>query len=333
MNQTPALDVRGVDVSFKARFGSAEFQVLHDVSFTVARGETLGVVGESGCGKSTLARVIAGLQPVKSGTVTVGDREQHAWEPWNLRSRPDGRVQLVFQDSQSSLDPRGTVFDALVNPLFREKQTRAELRQRAQTAITATGLDPSILDRRPSELSGGQAQRVGIARALIARPELIVLDEPTSALDVTVQAQVLQLIKQLADEPDRSFVFISHDLATVRNLCDRVMVLYLGRVVEIGTANQIFSSPLHPYTRALLSSVPRLRGVSSLPPVTLARDLEQNAVATGCPLAPRCPFAVPACAEPQELREHEPGHWAACHRAEEITDMLADQSQDRSHHP
>ena len=313
------LRVRSVDVVYRGRFGSRGHRALHDVSLSVAHGESVGVVGESGCGKTTLARVIVGLQPVTSGSVEVDGADLAAMSR-AARGQLHRRVQMVFQDSQGALSPRRSVLDALTEPLRRLRLSKQELRARAEQALAQTGLDSSVLDRRPSQLSGGQAQRVGIARALIVDPELVVLDEPTSALDVTVQAQMLELIKGLVAERARSFVFISHDLATVRGFCDRVIVLYLGRVVEEGPVDQVFNAPLHPYTRALLASVPRLRGAVSTRRPGLSRDLEQAEATIGCPLAARCPYAVPDCQQPQELREYAPGQRAACHRVEEIRD-------------
>jgi peptide/nickel transport system ATP-binding protein len=252
------LRVRSVDVVYRSRFGSRGHRALHDVSLTVAHGESVGIVGESGCGKTTLARVITGLQPVESGSVQLDGAELATMSRADRR-RLYRRVQMVFQDPHGALSPRRTVLDAVTEPLRSFGLGKDETRARAEQALAQTGLDGSVLDRRPSQLSGGQAQRVGIARALIVDPELIVLDEPTSALDVTIQAQVLELIKGLAAERTRSFVFVSHDLATVRGFCDRVIVLYFGQVVEEGPTARVFDEPEHPYTRTLLASVPRLR--------------------------------------------------------------------------
>lgn len=311
-----ALQVSGVDVVFRGRFGGGALRALQDVTLTVGHGQSVGIVGESGCGKSTLARVITGLQPIRSGSVKVEGIELSSLSR-SARRQLHRRVQMVFQDPQGALSPRRDVLDAVTEPLRVLGLSKDELRVRAEEAVVQTGLPASILDRRPSQLSGGQAQRVGIARALVVDPELVVLDEPTSALDVTVQAQMLELIKGLAAERTRSFVFISHDLATVRGFCDRVIVLYLGRVVEEGPVEQVFANPLHPYTQALLASAPRLRGDPGAR-TFLARDIEQAEAAEGCPLLPRCPYAVPACHEPQRLIEYAPGQTAACHRVPEI---------------
>ncbi len=312
-----ALVVDGIDVVFHGRFGSSSLRALHDVSLTVARGERVGIVGESGCGKSTLARVVTGLQQVSGGRVEVDGVDVTRLSGRRRRSL-SRHVQMVFQDPHGALSPRRTVVDAVGEPLRAQGVSRDETRRRAVDALRQTGLDPSIANRRPSELSGGQAQRVGIARALVVDPDLVVLDEPTSALDVTVQAQVLDLIRGLAAERIRSFLFISHDLATVRGFCDRVVVLYLGRVVEEGPVDRVFAEPLHPYTRALLASAPRLNGSTPQSPVRLTRDVGQAEATEGCPLVPRCPFAVDRCSDPQSLSEVSPGHRVTCHRALEL---------------
>jgi peptide/nickel transport system ATP-binding protein len=321
-SDAPALRVDGVGVAFAGRFGSSSLRALHDVSFTVARGESVGVVGESGCGKSTLARVITGLQASSAGSVAIEGRDVAGLSRAERRQL-HRRVQMVFQDPQGALSPRRSVLDAVSEPLRMLGLSKSEMRVRAEEAIQQTGLDSSVLGRRPSQLSGGQAQRVGIARALVVDPQLVVLDEPTSALDVTVQAQVLELIKGLAAERTRSFVFISHDLATVRGFCDRVVVLYLGRVVEEGPVEQVFANPLHPYTRALLASAPRLRSAPAVSSIPLVRDIEQAEAPVGCPLTPRCPYSVAACHQPQDLHEYAPGQRAACQRIPEIVSGVA----------
>ena len=326
---TPALAVENISVSFRSQFGRGTMRALREVSLTVEHGESVGIVGESGSGKSTLARVITGLQPTDSGTVKVnglglGEMSRQG------RRELSKNVQMVFQDPQGALSPRRTVLDAVGEPLRALGLARAERDKRAAATVARTGLNEAVLNRRPSQLSGGQAQRVGIARALVADPDLVVLDEPTSALDVTVQAQVLDLIRGLAEERTRSFLFISHDLATVRGFCDRVIVLYLGTVVEEGPVEQVFAEPLHPYTRTLLTSVPRLRPGTSLPPVRLSRDIDQAEVASGCPLRTRCPFADEECAKPQELVLLAPGRRVACHRAREIQGQSANGAEAQS---
>ena len=275
-------------------------------------------MGESGCGKSTLARVILGLIKPSAGHVRLDgiDLARLSGRELRLLRR---RVQMVFQDPFDTLNPRRTVEQTLGDSLRLLDLGRRELDSRVDAALERVGLDRGLRTRRRHELSGGQAQRVGIARALVLDPELVVFDEPTSALDVTVQAQILELIESLIQDRHRGHVFISHDLAIVRSISDRVAVLYLGKVVEEGLAEQVFERPLHPYTRALLASAPSLKGTRVGAPVQLRDELEDVDVALGCPLAPRCPFVKERCvAEIQELIEYEPEHRAACWRVPEI---------------
>ncbi|GAA2635290.1 ABC transporter ATP-binding protein [Dactylosporangium fulvum] len=289
----PVLVVDDAHVVYKSRFGRGGHHALRGVSLTVDAGERVGVVGESGCGKSTLARLIVGLAKPTGGTVKAA------------------RSALVFQDPIGSLSPRRTIEDAIGEPLRALGVPAAERARRAAAVLDRMKLDRSILGRRPHELSGGQAQRVGIARALVAEPDLIVFDEPTSALDVTVQAQILAVIDEVAADRSHGSVFISHDLATVRGFADRVVVLYLGRIVEEGPVGEVFADPRHPYTRALLS-----RGV------TLVRDLEEADATSGCALAARCPFATDRCrAEDQQLQQYGESR-AACWRVPEIGESV-----------
>ncbi|MEV8515275.1 ABC transporter ATP-binding protein [Dactylosporangium sp. NPDC051484] len=293
----PVLVVDDAHVVYKSRFGRGGHHALRGVSLTVAKGERIGVVGESGCGKSTLARLIVGLAKPTRGRVTAA------------------RSALVFQDPIGSLSPRRTVEDAIGEPLRALGVPAAERAGRAAAVLDRMKLDSSILGRRPHELSGGQAQRVGIARALVAEPDLIVFDEPTSALDVTVQAQILAVIDEVAADRSHGSVFISHDLATVRGFADRVVVLYLGRIVEEGPVEEVFARPRHPYTRALLS-----RGLS--PGTALVRDLEEADATTGCALAARCPFVTDTCrGEDQRLQQYGESR-AACWRIPEIGELV-----------
>jgi peptide/nickel transport system ATP-binding protein len=314
----PLLRTRDVEVVYRARFGRGGHRALRGVSLEVRRGETLGVVGESGCGKSTLARVILGLIRPTAGSVEVGGLELA-----NLRGRElrklRRRVQMVFQDPVDTMNPRRSVEETLRDSLRLLDLPEREITMRIDDALARVGLERGLRPRRRQELSGGQAQRVGIARALVLDPEIVVFDEPTSALDVTVQAQILELIESLMADSRRSYVFISHDLATIRSVADRVAVLYLGKVVEAGPVAQVFNAPLHPYTRALLSSAPSLRGTRPASVVQLRQELDEGDVEVGCPLAPRCPFALERCvAEPQELTEWRSDHTAACWRVPEL---------------
>jgi oligopeptide/dipeptide ABC transporter ATP-binding protein len=314
----PLLRVRDVEVVYSSRFGRSGRRALSGVSLDFRRGETLGIVGESGCGKSTLARVVLGLVRPTAGSVQFGGVELASLSGRELRQLRR-RVQMVFQDPVGALNPRRSVEETLRDSLRLLDLPPHELSIRIDEALAKVGLERALRPRRRDELSGGQAQRVGIARALALDPDFVVFDEPTSALDVTVQAQILELIESLMAARDRSYVFISHDLATVRSVADRVAVLYLGKVVEQGPVERVFELPLHPYTRALLSSAPSLRGTRPATVVQLRQEFEEADVKIGCPLAPRCPFAQDRCVvEQQELAEWRPGHAAACWRIPEL---------------
>ncbi|MFC5819123.1 dipeptide ABC transporter ATP-binding protein [Nonomuraea harbinensis] len=312
--------VEDAHVVYGSRFGAGGHHALRGVSLTVRAGETVGVVGESGSGKSTLARLMLGMITPSRGAVTLAGRE-----PSRLRGRAlralRRRAQLVFQDPIGSLSPRRTVADAVAEPLRAAGVKAPERARRVAAVLERMGLDGTYAERRPHELSGGQAQRVGIARALAGEPDLIVFDEPTSALDVTVQAQILKVIGEVTAERGRGSVFISHDLATVRGFCDRVVVLYLGRIVEEGPVEEVFARPRHPYTMALLAAVPSLDGEEETGRVRLTKDPEEAAAGGGCALAPRCPFAEDACrTEEQELRTLGRAR-VACRRAGALPDL------------
>lgn len=310
------ISVVDAHVTYPGRIGSKGHRALRGVSFTVRRGETLGIVGESGCGKSTLARMLMALTPPSSGEVAVAGFDFAKLNRRHLRQFRSG-IQMVFQDPVGSLSPRRSVQQAIIEPLAAAGASRAECAKRSMELIQRVGLDQSMLERRPHELSGGQAQRVSIARALSVDPQVVVFDEPTSALDVTVQAQILDLLQELADAGDRAYVFISHDLPTVRSMSDRVAVLYLGRIVEIGSSDAIFKRPRHPYTQALLAANPNLRPGSGRPAVRLSRDLAEAKVGDGCPLANRCPYVGQDCATDPSLTG-DGDHSVACWYADDI---------------
>jgi oligopeptide/dipeptide ABC transporter ATP-binding protein len=233
---------------------------VDDVSFVIDKGETVGLVGESGCGKSTLVRALTRLLDVSVGSVKLGNREL-ALKPSRVfaRDRDRARIQMVFQDAGESINPRFTAFAAIADPLRRLRKLRGKaLHDRVETVASQCGLPLQLLSRFPHQLSGGQRARVGIARAIAVEPELLVLDEPTAALDVSVQVVILQLLQRLKKEFGMSYLFVSHDLSVVRLICDRVLVMYLGKIVESGPAAEVFEHPLHPYTQALVAAVPRL---------------------------------------------------------------------------
>ncbi|MDB5378965.1 MAG: transporter ATP-binding protein [Rubritepida sp.] len=285
---------------------------VNGVDLRLRRGEALGIVGESGCGKSTLARLVTRLQAPTSGTLEFDGQDITNFSAAEMRPlRP--RMGMVFQDPYASLNPRMTVGDALAEPLLAHgrARTRAEARGRVLDLMATVGLKPEWAQRFPHEFSGGQRQRVSIARSLALEPDLVVADEPVSALDVNVQAQVLNLMLDLRERLGLSYLFIAHDLAVVRAFCDRVAVMYLGRIVEEGPAHELFARPLHPYTVALTSAVPepgRERVIlAGEPPSTLS-------LPTGCAFRARCPIAQPVCAEVRPpLSDVGPGRRAACH--------------------
>jgi oligopeptide/dipeptide ABC transporter ATP-binding protein len=289
------------------------------ISFAIRHGETVGLVGESGCGKSTAVRLIARLIDITDGSIRF-DGEEIAEVPARNFSRVPqrGQIQMVFQDATDSLNPRFTAFRAIADPLLRLRgMSGTALHTRVEEVARLTGLPPELLGRFPHQLSGGQKARVGIARAIAVEPRLLLLDEPTSALDVSVQVLILRLLRDLKQELGLSYLFVSHDLNVVRLLCNQILVMYLGRIVESGPAEQVFAAPAHPYTQALLSAVPKpgahAGSVSRIrlpgeprSPIDPAPDI--------CPLYGRCGRATDKCKTTMpELHAVAAGHFAACH--------------------
>ncbi len=313
----PLLAAENLCVSFPAGKGQW-LTAVEDVSLTVSEGETLGIVGESGCGKSTVARCLAGLLRPGSGTVSLRGELLGA-----RRTREQHRaVQLVFQDPYSSLNPRLSVRSVLSELLVFHGLAQGEaLERRCQELMALVGLPADALDGYPSSFSGGQRQRIAIARALAVEPQVVVADEPISSLDVSVQAAILALFADLRDRLGIGMVLISHNLAVVRNICDRAAVMYLGRVVEVGEREEIFTDPRHPYTRALLAAAPRLRpGPDRVEARLRGEPPSPTARPSGCAFHPRCPRAEPVCAtERPELLPAPAGssRLAACHFRDE----------------
>jgi oligopeptide/dipeptide ABC transporter ATP-binding protein len=294
---------------------------VDDVSFVVNKGETIGLVGESGCGKSTLVRALTRLVDVSDGTVKLNDRDVSRKHARVFASDKDrARIQMVFQDAGESVNPRFTGFDAIADPLRRLRKLRGKaLTERVETVATQCGLPLQLLTRFPHQLSGGQRARVGIARAIAVEPELLVLDEPTAALDVSVQVVILQLLQQLKKEFGMSYLFVSHDLSVVKLLCDRVLVMYLGKIVESGPALQVFEHPLHPYTQALVAAVPRLHEngserlrLSGEPRSPIDPDPHV------CRFYGRCPRGTDACKITMPALRSFGDRRVACHYAEEF---------------
>lgn len=292
-------------------------RAVDGVSFDIHRGETLGLVGESGCGKSTIGRVILQLHEATSGTIVFDGNDLTQLKGERLRRlRP--RMQMVFQDPHASLNPRMTVASIIGEPLKEHKVSRGEERQRRiEELLTVVGLDPSHANRYPHEFSGGQRQRIGVARAIALNPEFIVCDEPIAALDVSIQAQVVNLLEELQNDLGLTYLFISHDLSMVRHIADRVAVMYLGKVVELASVDELFDSPQHPYTQALQSAVPVPDPVleESRNRVILEGDIPSPAnPPSGCRFHTRCPVAQERCvAEDPQWRETAADHWVACH--------------------
>ena len=332
----PILAVRDLRIFFSLRSDKllGKHQILRavdGVSFDLARGETLGVVGESGCGKSTLARAVLGLVPVTSGEVRFGGRNLAQLDPAAMREQRR-HLQIIFQDPLASLDPRMTVGEIIAEPL-RSFCPRMPSRERAAKVLDTmahVGLLPEYINRYPHEFSGGQAQRIGIARALILRPEVIVCDEPVSALDVSIKAQIVNLLADLQRELGVSLLFIAHDLASVRHISRRVMVLYLGKVMELAPWDEIYRTPRHPYTQALIQAIPpadphRAKANRSKP---LGGELPSPiAPPSGCVFRTRCPYAIERCAQEVPALRQVGNSVVACHLAEQIPSapQLADE--------
>jgi oligopeptide/dipeptide ABC transporter ATP-binding protein len=319
---TPLLQVSDLTVNFDARGGT--IRAVDGVSFEIGPRETVALVGESGCGKSTLGKAIVGLVKPSSGSVRLDSTEISSLSRRRMRPlRP--RIQMIFQDPFASLNPRLTVGRILEEPLIvHGLGDRKARRDKVATLMRRVGLHPEAADRYPHEFSGGQRQRVGIARALALSPSLVICDEAVSALDVSIQAQVINLLRDLQRENGLSYFYISHDLSVVRHIADRVMVMYLGRMVEIADRRALWAEPLHPYTRALIAAVPR---PSPQARRRSTRQLLEGEIPSpsnppsGCKFRTRCPFAAPICAEQEPpLKALGQGRFAACHFVERTAD-------------
>ena len=323
----PIMRIKNLVKEFPVKIGafgekSAIVHAIDGVSFDILKGETLGLVGESGCGKSTTGFTLLQLYRPTAGSVEYNGVDLSKLKEKELRTvRKD--VQIVFQDPYSTLNPRMTIGEALAEPMRVHKICPdKEVHGRVAQLITDVGLNPNVANRYPHEFSGGQRQRICIARALASDPEFIVCDEPISALDVSIQAQIINLLMDIQDKYNLTYLFIAHDLAVVRHISDRVAVMYLGKIMELADKKELFENPLHPYTTALLSAVPEADPEieKDRQRIILEGDVA-NAInpPSGCRFHTRCRFAVDACKEKEpELAEVSPGHFAACSRIGEI---------------
>lgn len=320
MNSPSLVQVRNLRKYFPVRSGLLrktvqQVRAVDDISFSIEEGETLGLVGESGCGKSTTGRAILRLIPVTDGEILFRGKDLLKLDGEPLRKARQG-FQMIFQDPYASLDPRMTIAQIIEEPLKAYGEASPpERKARAAEMLEAVGLNVSYLSRYPFEFSGGQRQRIGIARALILKPSLVVADEPVSALDVSVQAQVINLLIEMRERFRLTWLFIAHDLSVVRHISDRVAVMYLGRIVEMGKKNDFFDSPLHPYTHALLASVPEPDPFRKRGRAPLQGDLPSPLnPPSGCAFHPRCPRSSAGCAsESPTLSDRGNGHFVACH--------------------
>jgi len=314
---TPILEVKKIKKYFETPFGF--LHAVDDVSFVIERGKTLGIVGESGCGKTTLGRIILHLLKATDGQIFFEGQdvtEVNKKQLYQLRAQ----MQIIFQDPFSSLNPRMTIGATISEPLKLVRNLKGEeLNREVRYLMDVVGIAQRLINAYPHELDGGRRQRIGVARALSVNPKFIVCDEPVSALDVSIQAQVLNLLLDLQDKHELTYMFITHDLSVVQYISDEICVMYLGQIVEKSITNDLFENPLHPYTKALLSAVPSVDLNDQRERILLKGELASPInPKPGCRFAPRCLYAVEACEQAQELIEFSPGHAVACHLADKI---------------
>ncbi|WP_118133558.1 ABC transporter ATP-binding protein [Oceanicella sp. SM1341] len=320
----PILSVRDLHCHFPVRgaFGRqvGAIRALDGISFELMPGEILGLVGESGCGKSTLGKTIMGIQSPTGGGITFEGAEIAGASPRAAKDRR-ARLQYAYQDPGASLDPRWRIGRSLEEPLIIHTGLgAAERGRKVRDILAAVGLPESHLERYPHEISGGQQRRVGLARILMLNPKVVILDEPTSGLDVSVQATVLSLFRDLREEFDLTYMFISHDLSVVRMMCHRVAVMYLGRIVEIGPTQEIFAAPKHPYTQSLLAAIPRIGGPRVVDTFWLKGEPpDASRLPKGCRFQGRCPHATAICLSDDPALRGAGGSAAACHFAGEVS--------------
>ena len=298
-----------------------KLHAVDDVSFTIEKGTTMGVVGESGCGKSTLGRTMIHLLESTEGQIIFKGQDVTKVNKNKLRELRE-EMQIVFQDPYSSLNPRMSVFEIVQEPLIRaRKYSKQEIKERTEAIVTTVGLEERLWNSYPHELDGGRRQRIGVARAIALNPSFIVCDEPVSALDVSIQAQILNLMQDLQEEKDLTYMFITHDLSVVRHISTHICVMYLGQLVETCPSKELFKMPLHPYTKALLSAVPSTDILHKKERILLRGELVSPInPKPGCRFASRCNYACDKCHDPQALEEISSGHFVSCCRAKEINE-------------
>ncbi len=312
----PLIEVRNVKKYFNVAAGKNH--AVDDVSFTIGRGETLGVVGESGCGKSTLGRTVIRLHEATEGQVLLNGEEITHVQGKRLHDVRE-KCQIIFQDPYSSLNPRMSIKKTIMEPLKHLKLSAAERKDKVEELMTLVGIDERLRESYPHELDGGRRQRVGIARALALGPDFIVCDEPVSALDVSIQAQVLNLLMDLQDQMGIAYMFVTHDLSVVKHISDHIAVMYLGQLVEKCETKELFSNTLHPYTKALLSAIPIADIHKPMVRIPMKGEITSPInPKPGCRFASRCPYANEACHQPQQLEEVAPNHFVSCCRVREL---------------
>lgn len=315
MSYDPILEVKHLRKYFSTPRGS--LQAVDDVSFSIDKGVTLGVVGESGCGKSTLGRTILRLHEPTSGSILFHGEDITAYDAKQVKNLR-AKMQIIFQDPYSSLNPRMTVSQAIAEPMILQgmvkRRDKIEIDRRVHEMMDLVGLAARFTNSYPHELDGGRRQRIGIARALALNPEFIVCDEPVSALDVSIQAQVLNLMQDLQEQLGLTYLFITHDLSVVKHLSERIVVMYLGQLVEQAEPEELFKNPVHPYTKALLSAIPVPDPDMKMNRILLKGEITSPVnMGSGCRFMKRCPYATEKCKEPLMQREISQGHFVSCH--------------------